>query len=413
MVSVVCNPRQVVAGQSGVCELEVNSAASSESLDIAISSSSKRVGVPASIRVRPGQHKTRFLVTAGADAGDETAVVEARVGSERVRDSITLLGTGLPTLSVPSKQTIKPGDTVTFQVTASGGSDLPVAISATGLPSNATFNVPAGTFNWVPTEQDLGSRDVTFTAANSTGAQVTRKVTITVADGRPVLSLLQNFAGPAAIAACSPNSVATLLGSFLTGPSPTAEQLENAAGTPWTKVQVNGEYSTVLRASPDRVDFLCPNLLAGTPLQIVVETGAGVSSPMESTMEETAPGLVTIDGSGAGPALALHSDSRELAVLPDFRLNGRPASPGDTLTVLATGIGCNSFTSQIPHLKLGSDQARITSITPSSQFKGICEIQFIVLSGMFADAVPLTIETLRSDGRIARGNSTSLSVDIR
>jgi uncharacterized protein (TIGR03437 family) len=413
-VSVVCNPRQVIAGQSSVCELGVNAPASSESLDLAISSSSKNVRVPASVRTQPGQRKARFLVTADADAGDETAVVEARVGSEIVQEAITLQGTGLPTLLVPSKQTGKPGDAVTFHVIASGGQDLPIAISASGLPPNATFDGSTGIFTWVSTEQDLGSRDITFTAINSTGAKVTRAVTVTIADGQPVLSMLQNFAGPAAMPACSPNSVATLLGSFLTGSSPTVELSQNAIGIPGTKVKVNGVYTGVLRATPDRVDFLCPNLLAGTPLQIVVETDAGVSSPMDTTMEETAPGLVTIDGSGTGPALALHTGSIELVALPDFRLSGRPALPGDSLTVLATGIGCdNNYTSRQPLLKLGSDQARITGIAPSNQIAGACEIQFVVLSGMFGDAVPFTIEVLRSDGQVARGNATSLSVDLR
>jgi uncharacterized protein (TIGR03437 family) len=353
-------------------------------------------------------------VTTDADAGDESAVVEAGVGSESVKDTITLLGTGLPTLLVPSKQTSKPGDTVTFRITASDGQNPPILISANGLPSNSTFNTSTGVFSWTSTEKDLGSRDITFTAINSAGAKAVKTVMVTIADGRPVLSHLQNFAGPAATPACSPNTVATLLGSFLTGTSPTIAESENATVISGTKVTVNADYTAVLHASPDRVDFLCPNLLAGTPLQIVVETDAGVSRPIDSTMEETAPGLVTIDGSGTGPALALHAGSIELATLPDFRLSGRPALPGDSLTVFATGIDCNNnFISPQPLLKLGSDPARITSITRSNQFAGICEIQFVVLPSMFADSVPLAIEVLRTDGRIARGNTTSLPVDLR
>jgi uncharacterized protein (TIGR03437 family) len=346
------------------------------------------------------------------DAGDETATVEVRLGSQSVQEGITLQSTGLPTLLVPSKQTSKAGGTVTFRVTASGSQGLPIAISADGLPSNATFDGSTGIFTWVSTERDLGSRDIAFTAIDSTGAKVTRAVTVTIADGRPLLSTLQNFAGPAAISACSPNSIATLRGSFLTGSALAVDVSENTAAG--TKVKVNGDYAGVLHASQDRVDFLCPNLLAGTPLQIVVETDAGVSSPMDTTMQETAPGLVTIDGSGTGPALAMHTGSAELAALPDFRLSGRPALPGDSLTVLATGIGCNgSYSSRQPLLKLGSDQARITGIVPSNQIAGVCEIQFVLLSGMFADAVPLTIEVLRSDGQVVRGNTTSLSVDLR
>jgi uncharacterized protein (TIGR03437 family) len=396
-----------------VCEVQVSPHAS-ESLDLAISSSSQNVRVPAGVRTRVGQSRTRFIVTAAPTAGGETAVVEVRIGSETVRDNLVLLGAGSPLLSVPGTQTAKPGDAVHFSVTATGDQNLPAAISVRGLPANATFSPTTGDFEWLPAQEDLGSRDILFTAINSTGAEVSKAVTVTVADGRPILDRLQNFAGTTALAACSPNSAAALLGSFLSAGNPAVDLTGGTKNLGGTRVQINGDYAAVLRSAPDRVDFVCPNLPQGTPLQIVVETATGVSGLIQSTMAESAPGILTADGSGTGQALAVHPGSTELAAIPNFRMSGKPAIPGDSLTVLATGIDCSSNSaSRQPHLRVGADQAQIISVTESPRFAGVCEIGFVVPAGVFGDGVSLTVDVLRGDGKIASSNTTSISVDLR
>ena len=51
-------------------------------------------------------------------------------------------------------------------------------------------------------------------------------------------------------------------------------------------------------------------------------------------MEETAPAILTVDGSPQGQALAVHSNSAELAALPNFRLPARPALSGELISCL-------------------------------------------------------------------------------
>ena len=72
---------------------------------------------------------------------------------------------------------------LTFTVTAGDPNDDPanaVALSASGLPSGATFDVATGVFNWTPTESQQGSHVVTFTATDDGTPNLSDSETITI-----------------------------------------------------------------------------------------------------------------------------------------------------------------------------------------------------------------------------------------
>jgi uncharacterized protein (TIGR03437 family) len=173
-------------------------------------------------------------------------------------------------------------------------------------------------------------------------------------------------------------------------------------------VLVNGAYAPILSTSTDQAEFLCPALAARTPLDIAVETTSGQSNSLQTTMEETAPAIFTVDGSPQGQALAIRSNSAELAALPNFRVRARPALSGELVSVWATGIEC--ATAPRLWLNLGGQPVAIDSAQPVSQMAGVCEIAFRIPASVAGDSVSCMIETMRSDDSISGSNRTSVAV---
>jgi uncharacterized protein (TIGR03437 family) len=129
-------------------------------------------------------------------------------------------------------------------------------------------------------------------------------------------------------------------------------------------------------------------------------------------MEEAAPGIFTADGSGAGQALAWRTDSSDLALIPNFRFQGKPVQPGDKVSVLVTGINCiEVFGTEGPVMNLGNASIPIDSIAASSQKAGACEVGITIPDGTHGDAVPLTFDVKRRDGRVVTSNIASIAID--
>lgn len=77
----------------------------------------------------------------------------------------------------------KVGEEITFNVAAiDADTDDAVTISAGDLPKGAEFDADKGTFTWTPSENQLGSHEITFTAADSHDVKVTKTVTFTIND---------------------------------------------------------------------------------------------------------------------------------------------------------------------------------------------------------------------------------------
>jgi uncharacterized protein (TIGR03437 family) len=367
--------------------------------ELSLSSSSSHVKVPAMIRVRGDASNTRFLVATDEAADLEDVVVSATAGSETAAQSFTVLPSTSPRFSASREIFVKSGEIVRFQVGATDAGNVPAAVSASSLPGTARFEPSTSTFEWQPGTDDLGVHEVIFTATLATGESRRKAVRINVGTGVPVLTALRNGAGKAAPAACSPGAVATLEGHFLSSS-------EQQGGV---RVLVNGEYARVIEASTDQVSFLCP-ALPTTALRISAENAMGVSAAIDAAMQDTAPGIFTVDGPDQKQAVAMLGASGQLAAVANHRFPGTPALPGDTLAVQVTGIDC-SGTSQ-PMLQIGPEYAKVLSVGPSAN-PGVCMIQAAVPAGISGDSVPLVLEAVRADGTSIRSNTAFIAVDLR
>ena len=208
---------------------------------------------------------------------------------------------------------------------------------------------------------------------------------------------------------CSPGAISSVSGWFLSdSETPITDPSGHSPSLNETRVLVNGGYALILSASAGQVEFLCPTLPAGTPLDIAVETRAGQSGALRTTMEETAPAILTVDGSPQGHAIAIQAASDELAALPSFRYRATPASSGELLSVWATGIECAA--SQQLRLNIGGQSVAAESIQSLPQMAGVCQIAFHVPAGVIGDSVSLSLEVTRSDAKVAISNRTSVTV---
>jgi uncharacterized protein (TIGR03437 family) len=360
--------------------------------------------------VRGDVSSARFLVSTDAAAELENVVISATVGSETVAQSFTLLPSAPDRFSAPHEVFVRAGSIARFQVGATDAGNVSVAVSASQLPGAATFDTSTNTFEWQPGTGDLGSHEAIFTTTLATGESLRKIVRINVGTGAPVLTALSNGASKDAPAACSPGAVAMLEGHFLSS-SDQAVSDPSASSTilGGVRVLVNSQYARVLSASTERVSFLCPSVPVST-LRISAENEMGVSGPIDVAMQDSAPGIFTIEGPDRRQAVATLAASGELAAVANHRVAGTPALPGDTLAVHVTGIDCSS-TSQ-PMLQIGPEYAKILSVQPSAN-AGVCVIQAAVPAGISGDSVPLVLQAVRADGTAVRSNTAFIAVDLR
>jgi uncharacterized protein (TIGR03437 family) len=363
--------------------------------------------------MRAGQRRVRFEVEADPEAPYDTAILEARLGSVFVQHSVALHSSDGPSLTAPAEATGAPGSPIRFNVTAADPQGLDVRLAATDLPGGATFDPNNGVLQWTPSDNDLGMHEMRITAINTLGASATETVKLYVGSDLPVVTDIENGAGPGASAGCSPGSVATLRGrSLLTGSEP-AEDVSGASDSlNGTRVLVNGVPTAVLFASASRVDLLCPAAIAGTPLAIRVETAAGKSNEFYTSMRESVPGLFTTGGGAARQALAVQDGSVELAAIPNARFAARPVVAGDVVSFRATGIGCDSQTAARLSLAVGTYLIPAVAARPLAGHAGICEV-LASIPAVAGDAVPVTLMLLQSDGQQAASNEATIGVTER
>ena len=167
---------------------------------------------------------------------------------------------------------------------------------------------------------------------------------------RPGPSLIRNvlnaasFSRLAQTAACgvilieppvAPGGIVSIFGSNLADTTAAAEfpLPTDLAGV---KVRFNGYEAPLFYVSPEQINAQVPFDVTGYSASVEVEkatpTGSVVSAAVGAGLADGAPGILTVDGSGGGAGVVYHADGT--LVSP-----GNPAKPGETLTVLATGLG--------------------------------------------------------------------------
>ena len=185
------------------------------------------------------------------------------VVATRAQASLLLVPSGSLHVRVPRSVTTTPGSPVHFVATATDEQDQPLSLSVAGMPEGARFDPATGLYEWTPTDRDLGSSKISFSARNSLDAAVTKTVTVNVVSGEPVLRELRNGAGAGAVAACSPGALAALVGTSLAGSNTTDA----------VRVLINGSEASVTQISAEQVQFVCPALAPGSEMGMAVEVG--------------------------------------------------------------------------------------------------------------------------------------------
>jgi uncharacterized protein (TIGR03437 family) len=400
----------VRAGDSFICELRLASQGVSRATSIAVASNSSDVLLPATITARTGQSSIKFRATVGTTA--PMSVISISTGNDRVNTNeqaeaqIAVLAAPAPVFSLPTTLLVKSGEAISFRVSARDPAGLPVYLAASNLPAGASFGPSSGRFNWTPAPNQEGGYAPMFSAVNSTGFTSSARSEITVSSGKPVIARSTNVA-------CSPDSIATLHGNWL---SLADEDLSDPTGSSGrlggTAVHVNGDLAAVLFASPARVDFQCPNTPAGAGLDISVETSAGATTPIHTTMLEANPVLLRARSSSPDQGQITLSGSDRLATTRDSYAGGEPAQIDDVVSLRATGLFAADRAAGAILVKLGGVDAQVQSVVPAPDAAGVLLINVrIPAAAPTGDAVPVQIEVLSPTGRRLTSNTVTLAIE--
>jgi len=222
-------------------------------------------------------------------------------------------------------------------------------------------------------------------------------------------------AGSSAPAACVSGAAAALTGNFLTNSETSAaDRSANSLELNGAEVLVNGSPAALLFVSPGRIDFICPQRPAGSALEIVVRSGAQLSKPLTAVMSADAPGILAVDESGSGQALAYRTGSTEIVALPNPIFAAQPAAAGEFVSLLVTGLHCeDSFQSGRPQLQLGGRVLSPQTIKTAPGYAGACELTFEVPQGITSDSLPVRLYIAHYDGTLAQSNEVSIAVEGR
>jgi uncharacterized protein (TIGR03437 family) len=408
--SLTCSERLIRAGQRARCELQLNSVPVSETVEVALSSSSDSLKLPSTVATRAGQSTLSFEVFSDPSAKQETARIQARYGANVVEQNLEVSPATGPVIRASKRHVAKFGDEVRFVVTATDSS-RPVSLVVSDLPTGASWEASTSEFVWVPDKSQTGKHEVIFTATNSIRISATERVLIEVGSGAPVVSAIINAATGSQSSACSPGSVASLRGKWLFNGARAADPSGNSVDLAGTRVKVNGAMTPVLYADSTRVDFLCPQFAAGTPLEAAIETKAGMSGVVKSVMQRVSPGIFSLDGSGLGLGLVSLRGTRAMAVVRDFRNAGQPAQPGDYLSIRATGLGSmDELSAQKFLVNIGGLTVQADAVDAVAGFAGVFDIKVKLPSGVpIGDNVPLTLELPGRDAGVS--NTVSIAVE--
>ena len=397
-----CTPKVLNAGSHASCELTV--AVSSVPAQVTIISDSQQVKVPPVVSTRANQGSLTFQVNADPAATQQSVTLTASAGGSSAQGTIQVMAASGPILTVPDTQMAKPGSAVQFTVAAVDPAGSPVQMKASNIPDGATFEPASGGFAWKAGA--IGTYKVTFTATDAAGQIASAPVVINVSSGSPTLQAIDHL--------CSPGAVGALSGTWLAQPG---ESLSDVTGASMalgsTKVSINGQYAPVLLATAASVQFLCPAVDAGRPLEISVETADGATTPLNTVMQSASPWIFTLNAPDQRQGLVSFANPADLAMARNSRVVAHPAQPGDELTIRGTGFGSvTDVASGAVSVQLDGLNAEVESISPVPGHAGVYTVVVTVPAGTVpGDAVPLQIQVTGSDGKIVSSNAVSVAVE--
>jgi len=328
----------------------------------------------------------------------EFASIRVAFGSQAAEDRKLLPPSSTPELGLPEVILARIGEPTEFTVAPHNSTGVHPRLSVSGLPAGASFDRSTGRFSWHPDRTQRGAHDVVFSATFSPDITSSAHLKIEVDSGEPSATALVNSATRSTTSVCSAGSVASLLGKWLDVPATSGEHSA-------VRVVANGVGVPVVSSSATRVEFLCPQLPAGMPLEVRLETNLGQTAPLLTTIQSASPGIFTLEGSSQG---IVSLSPSELAAVRDFRSVGRPAQPGDPISIRATGLS-----PELPILvEIGGIEMPVESVEPSEGHPGVYDVHVSIPAGAAAgDTVPLRLRVLDTAGIWVESNTATIAIE--
>jgi hypothetical protein len=397
--SISCGPGR----SSRTCQVALTTPPDFAAADLSLTSSSQSVKLPATISVQPGLSSVKFRIDAVSPVNEHATTITAQLGANMVQETVSLDAPPGP-LGVPGYLFAKFGTQVQFRVSPS---DPAATLVASDLPSGAVFDAAFGLFQWVPGVASQGIHQIVFTEVGPAGGSVTAASIIEVDSGEPVVSRIVNAATRSAATACSPGAIASLEGRWLVEGQGSSDPTGRSTELSGTIVRVNGIEVPILSASISRVDFLCPVAIAGSTLQIALQTSTRVAQPIQTVSQETTPGIFSIDGSGTGQGVITHSGTATMAMNPNYQFLSRAALPDELVTVYATGIEAAQEVSVVADGNEVSPQ----SVVAIPGLAGMYQVSVRLPSGPSGGDMAITLKSKTLDGSFVNSNDVSVATE--
>jgi uncharacterized protein (TIGR03437 family) len=254
--------------------------------------------------------------------------------------------------------------------------------------------VPAGSFDLASAATDLivvdlngdGKPDLVIAnTANTT-------IAINTTAGTPQLTAARNGASFAVGQPLAPGSLASLFGVGLVPASVSAQAttIPLPASLGGLSMTVGGIPAPLMYVSSTQVNFQVPWTVPTGPADLVATVNGTPLPKLTATIGAVEPGIFSV-GYGTGQAIAINSDGSLTApagAIPGYAT--RPAKPGETIIILATGLG--AVDQAIATGAASSDALRNTKVTPAVLINGTpATVTFHGLSPQFVGVNQLNV----------------------
>jgi uncharacterized protein (TIGR03437 family) len=403
-----------------------------------------------------------FMVTCGLASAQQVALSLGSASALRGKSislnlSLATSGGAQPTVvqwtiaypaSAVSSVSVTPGAAATAaskSVTCSSGTGKTMCIVfgagddavGTGVLATATLNLAAGTAVVSAPVQLASVAAISATDSSIPASAIGRLIATRQASAAATrqessvssaVSAAATMFDPASGVAgdvCSPGGFASLSGEGFTSQDPQkATSLPLPTSLANVQVKVNGEAAPMLFASASQVNFQCPQLTPGSPLDVtlIAENGS-VMTAASSTMAAAAPSVFTVGETTQG--VIRIASANQIAMPKTEGTPSRPASPGENLEIYVDGLG--EVMNAVPAGSGAADnqiqlrnQIRIfvgdVQIAPASAefapgtpgvFQIDARLPQNVPTGL---AVPLHVQVLLPDGSVAESNQVTLAI---
>ncbi len=408
-----CTPLSLSPGGSAKCTIQLNRAPQAR-ITLLVASSSAAMQVPQSISTKAQQTQYAFTARATTFAAPGPVQLSATYLTSVASTAVSILAPAAPALAAPTKMTTTVGSAVSITAQAEDLSGLNVNLSANDLPEGASFTFEngsttteataavSGVIQWIPQADQIGTYSVNL-GAHSAAGTTSQKVTIQVASQVPHIHAVVNAASLSTQQVCSPGSLAMIQGTALQIPSPLEGNAANRSS-----VTVNGVPSGILDASETQITFRCPENIS-QKFTLQVSNRFGVSNAAQVVVQDAAPGIFTLDGSGTGQGVVYVNRTSNLAALPDPTFASQTAASGDTLTLLTTGLPDEISATSAARVTIGQIPAEVLGLAGIPQFPGYQMLTIRVpQNAPVGDSVPVQV---LSQGRSTQSNTVTVAIE--